>query len=479
MVSMTDHELLQAYATKGSQAAFTELVNRHLPLVWSAARRQMRDEHLTQDVAQQVFTLLASKAPELTTDIIVPGWLYRTTSHVAARVQRGESRRREREQFASTAMNEPPTDPAWMEVEPLLDEAMASLNDADRDAVILRYFENQSLREVGAALGSSEDAAQKRLTRAVEKLNAFFAHRGKTVTTAAFIAALAGSAIQPVPAGMAAIISATALSSVVLTATTATATATATLTTLQLMSAATLKPILITGAALAMSAVIVVQHNRTGQMRAQNDALQARIQQVETTSVAATEPPRPSPTTPANDPRETELLRLRGEVARLRAAEAELARLQELEQLRQADAQKQAATAAENKHRYDVQRIGAVDAFKHIGLQLRILVNRQKGADAFQADGTLKPDLIARTHPDFDLNKVEILVTDAQQLEELTEKTPDTIITRTRDPIPTPDGRFLRIYGLADGSAHQVSTEYPGQAFTGNWRLESIKPRAQ
>lgn len=197
MVSMTDHELLQAYATKGSQAAFTELVNRHLPLVWSAARRQMRDAHLTQDVAQQVFTLLASKAPELTPDTIVPGWLYRTTSHLAARAQRGESRRREREQFAITTMNEPPTDPAWMEVEPLLDEAMASLNDTDRDAVILRYFKNQSLREVGVALGSSEDAAQKRLTRAVEKLNAFFAHRGKTVTTGAFIAALAGGAIQP------------------------------------------------------------------------------------------------------------------------------------------------------------------------------------------------------------------------------------------------------------------------------------------
>jgi len=475
MVGMTDYELLQAYVAKGSQAAFSELVNRHLPLVWSAARRQMRDEHLTQDVAQQVFTLLAQKAVALGPHTIVPGWLYRTTSHVAARTQRGETRRREREQLATIAMNEPPNNPAWTEVEPLLDEAMASLNDTDRDAVILRYFKNQSLREVGAALGSSEDAAQKRLARAVEKLHTFFTHRGKTVTTGAFIAALAGGAIQPVPAGMAAIISTTALSGVVLTA----ATSTATLATVQLMSIAALKPILVTGAALVMSAVIVVQHNRSAQLRAENEALQAQVQNAQTAPAAPTEPPRPAPASPEDDLRQSELLRLRGEVARWRAVEAELARWKELDQQREAEAQKQAAANAEAKWQFDVQRISAVDAFKHIGLQLRILSNSQRAAEALQADGTLKPDLIARTHPNFDLSNVEMLVTDPEQLKELTDNTPDAIITRTREPIPTPDGRWLRVYGQADGAAVQFTLDNPNQGFTGNWRLERIKPPAQ
>ena len=467
---MTDHELLQTYAAKGSQAAFAELVDRHLPLVWSAARRQMRDEHLTQDVAQQVFTLLAQKAATLGPETLVPGWLYRTTSHVAARVQRGESRRRQREQLA-TAMNEPPTDPAWMDVEPLLDEAMASLNDTDRDAVILRYFKNQSLREVGLALGSSEDAAQKRLTRAVEKLHTYFTQRGKTVTTGAFIAALAGGAIQPVPAGMAAIISTTALSGAVLTV----ATSTATLTTA--MSIAALKPIVLASIGIAMSAVIIVQRQSAAQLRAENDALQAQVQTMQAPAAEPAAAPSPDRNAPEDDSRQSELLRLRGEVARLRAVEAELARRQTLDQHRDADAQKQAAASAEAKRQYDVQRISTVDAFKHIGLQLRILANSQRAADAFQVDGTLKPDLITRTHPGFDLSNVEMLVTNPEQLRELTDNTPDTIVTRTREPIPTPDGRWLRIYGLADGSAHQLSTENPEQGFTGNWRLERIKPR--
>jgi RNA polymerase sigma factor (sigma-70 family) len=471
---MTDHELLQAYTLEGSQAAFTELVERHLPLVWSTARRQVRDDHLTQDVAQQVFTLLARKAPDLGPEVIVPGWLYRTTSHLAARLQRGESRRREREHVATTAMNEPTANSAWMEVEPLLDEAMASLNDTDRDAVVLRYFKNQSLREVGAALGSSEDAAQKRLSRAVEKLHAFFSRRGKTVTAGAFVAALAGSAVHPAPAGLATVISTAALSGAAIT--TAAGTPTAALTTLKLMSAAALKPILITSAVLAVSTVIVVQNNRAGQLRNENEALQDRVRKAEATSAELAQQLQSASRDRDNDAARSELLRLRAEVSRLRAAEAELARQQQSAQQRQADVQRQGVSSVEEKRKYDEQRITTVDAFKHIGLQLRILANENRARAAYQADGTLRSDLIAQTHPGFDLAQVEILVTDPERLGELTDKFPETIVTRTRDPIPTPDGRWLRIYGCADGSAHQFTFDNPNQTFGGQWKLQRAEP---
>src|SRR5262245_35771040 len=200
MRRMTDHELLQAYATEGSQSAFTQLVERHLPLVWSAACRQMGDVHLAQDVAQQVFTVLAKKANALGSQIILSGWRYRATCHVAARTQRGELRRRQRERVAITVMNDAPSDSTWREIQSLLDEAMSTLGQRDRDAVVLRYFENKSLQEVGAALGSSEDAAQKRLGRAVEKLRAFYGKRGKAIATSSLVTAVTLGAIQPAPA---------------------------------------------------------------------------------------------------------------------------------------------------------------------------------------------------------------------------------------------------------------------------------------
>lgn len=363
-----------------------------------------------------------------------------------------------------------------MEVEPLLDEAINDLADLDRDAVVLRYFKNQSLREVGAALGSSEDAVQKRLSRAVEKLHAFFASRGKTVSTGAILTGLAGCAAQAVPSGMATCISGSVLSNIILSAST---TSTSTLASFHFISAVAMKPILITCAALAMSAVIVLQHHHAGQLKMQNEALLSRANDAESAAALPVGVGRVLPAVPENAPREAELLRLRGEVARLRAVEAELARRQELDRQQEAEARKQAAAAAETKLRFDVQRISTVDAFKQIGLQLRILVNDQKAEEAFQSDGILKANLIAKTHPDFDLGNVELLVKDAELLRELVDKDPQAIITRTRDPIPTPDGRWLRIYGNADGSAVQFTLDYPSQAFTDNWRLEAVKTRKQ
>jgi len=83
-----------------------------------------------------------------------------------------------------------------MDIAPFLDEAMAQLNETDRHALLLRFFEQRDLRQVGVALGSNEEAAKKRVTRAVEKLRALFVRRGVTLSAAGLAASLTTNAVQ-------------------------------------------------------------------------------------------------------------------------------------------------------------------------------------------------------------------------------------------------------------------------------------------
>src|SRR6266576_812567 len=100
----------------------------------------------------------------------------------------------------------------WRHIAPLRDTAVASLNEKDRQAIMLRFYEGRNLREVGAALGASEDAAEKRVSRAVERLREFFAKRGVTVGASGLVVVLSANAVQAAPAGLAVSIStATAL----------------------------------------------------------------------------------------------------------------------------------------------------------------------------------------------------------------------------------------------------------------------------
>src|SRR5882724_6794859 len=180
MTSTNDLDLLGEFTRHQSQDAFTALVQRHLNLVYCAALRRVRSPQLAEEVAQSVFTDLARSAARLKSDTILTAWLYQVTRRTAIDVVRREASRQLREQIA-TEMNATTAD--WTHIEPLLDEAMHALDDTDRAAVLLRYFENKSLREVGATLGTSEDAAQKRVTRAVERLREFFTKRGVAVGT--------------------------------------------------------------------------------------------------------------------------------------------------------------------------------------------------------------------------------------------------------------------------------------------------------
>jgi RNA polymerase sigma factor (sigma-70 family) len=205
MRDIPDGELLAQYTRTESEEAFAELVRRHIALVYSVALRHTDDPQHAQEITQAAFIILARKAASLGRRTVLSGWLYHTARLTAANFRRAEFRRvrREQEAFMQSTLEETPPDTVWRELAPLLDEAMARLGTTDRDAVVLRYFENKSLREVGAALGVEERAAQKRVSRALEKLRRFFTKRGVVSTTAIIGGAMAAHSVQAAPAAVA------------------------------------------------------------------------------------------------------------------------------------------------------------------------------------------------------------------------------------------------------------------------------------
>jgi RNA polymerase sigma factor (sigma-70 family) len=198
----TDLELLARYTRHHAEDAFAEIVRRYLDLVHSAALRQVRSAQLAEEVAQSTFVNLARNANRLAPGTILPAWLYQVTRREAIDVVRREARRQLREQTATemNAINATAAD--WTDIGPLLDEAMDALEETDRAALLLRYFENKSLREVGQTLGTSENAAQKRLSRAVDRLRQFFAKRGVSVGAGGLTVILSANAVQAAPAGL-------------------------------------------------------------------------------------------------------------------------------------------------------------------------------------------------------------------------------------------------------------------------------------
>jgi RNA polymerase sigma factor (sigma-70 family) len=203
---MTDYRtLLEDYVTNGSEQAFRELVARYVDLVYSTAVRLVNgDAHRAEDVAQTVFADLARLAGTLSKDVMLGGWLHRRTWHVATTLMRNERRRQHRERQAvemNTLQNCAET--GFEQIAPILDEAINHLGARDRMAVILRFFEHRDFRTVGEALGSNEDAAQKRISRAVEKLRSYFVRRGIVASSTVIASVISANAVQAAPAGLA------------------------------------------------------------------------------------------------------------------------------------------------------------------------------------------------------------------------------------------------------------------------------------
>lgn len=210
---MDDHELLRNYVQSRSQDAFRQLVERHLPMVYATARRMVHDAHLAEDVAQNVFTTIASKGATIHPPQAVGGWLYNTTRHLSMHVVRSEQRRREREQVA-VDMQFLNLNSDTDEIIELLEPAMAELEGEDGDAIMLRFMENRTFQEVGIELGISEDAARMRVNRALERLRSVFVRRGVTVSGIILGGILTGSS-GAVPSSLAATITATAFGTAV------------------------------------------------------------------------------------------------------------------------------------------------------------------------------------------------------------------------------------------------------------------------
>ncbi len=314
----SDLELLQSYARNKSEESFTALVNRHLNLVYSAALRQVRSPQLAQEVVQSAFIDLARQAQRLAPDTILTAWLYQVTRRTAINVVRREARRQIREQVASelTAMNA--TDNDWTHVEALLDEAMHALDETDRTAVLLRYFENKSLREVGQILGASDNAAQKRIGRAVERLREFFTRRGVAIGASGLVGAISANAVQAAPIGLAATISTLLVSGTTWSAT-ATITKAITMTTLQ-------KTCIAATLVVAAGTAIIFEAHKASTLQTQVQTLQNQqaplAEQIEQLQRERDEAARQLTALQVDNERlnqnTSELLKLRNEVAILR-----------------------------------------------------------------------------------------------------------------------------------------------------------------
>jgi RNA polymerase sigma factor (sigma-70 family) len=200
-----DSELLSRYASRGDEAAFAEVVRRQVSLVYSVALRVTNgNTTLAEDVSQTVFTDLARKAGPLSHHAALAGWLHTSARFAALKAIRGEQRRQAHEKEASTMQpitHSPEFD--WEQLRPILDQAVSRLREKDRAAVVLRFFQGLSHREVGEALGLNENTARKRVDHALEKLRAHFAKMGITVSSALLASTLSAHTTSPAPVGLA------------------------------------------------------------------------------------------------------------------------------------------------------------------------------------------------------------------------------------------------------------------------------------
>ncbi|HWC61887.1 MAG TPA: sigma-70 family RNA polymerase sigma factor [Verrucomicrobiae bacterium] len=314
-----DQQLLRDYVQHRSEAAFAELVRRHLDFVYSTAMRLVGNPQSAEDVAQGVFVALAQNAARLAEHPILSGWLHCTTRNLAAKSVRANVRRTTREQEAA-AMNEllAGSNALWDSLAPHLDEALGQLAATDRDVLLLRFFERKSAREMAQILGTSEEAAQKRLSRAVERLREFFSKRGIAIGTTGIVLAFSAHAVQAAPAGLATTISTSALvaGAAMPTSTTITATKVILMTTAQ-------KTLFGLAIAVALTSPLVTQFRAEAHVRDQQEALRrgadvlARLQ----TDNSHISPPAATLRN-ASDPQTEqwyEVLKLRGEITGLQS----------------------------------------------------------------------------------------------------------------------------------------------------------------
>lgn len=436
MQEISDTRLLEQFIREADDAAFGELVRRHCDLVWATAWRITGDPEASRDVTQTVFTLLARKASRLSSRVVVAGWLHRAARLEATQHLRRELRRSRRE---AVAMNEFESDAASAdsqravdELQPLLDEALADLRDEDRHAIVLRYLSGRSLMEVGNVLGGTEDAAQKRVRRALERLRGWFRRRGVTVGEGVVAAALAHAGAQAAPSGLAAAVSATAASS---------AAGVGSGVVLGFMNAK-----LGWGAlAVVATAGLVWQQVRVGRLEVENQDLRARI--LVASSSAPALAALPSAASRAEE-EHAELLRLRGEVARLRPQAAGQGADPDV-RVRQAEAR---TTALREEVLFRNRRAQLIESGKALAMAVHVFANSHSDrapaswkelTEAFREMGLMEED---RVPPELSGEIFEFL-----SISQYPDSSGATIWFREREPRRIPEA-VLRDEDLKPGT---------------------------
>jgi len=263
MKGLSDIELLEAYARQRSEDAFRELVQRHIDFIYSAAMRQLRNPHLAEEATQSAFIALAEKAVQLRHQTVIAGWLHRAAHFAALKLQRSEARRKRWEEEAAT-MNTYAESDVFQELAlPHVDSALAELSEIDRDAVVLRFLRQLSFHDVAQTLGTSEEAAKKRVSRALEKLRGLLARRGIAISVVALAAGLSQMPVTATPATLSSALASLALSTAVRSISIAT-------TILNLMRTTKMKLALIVGVAILAGSAALLWGHRLGNTVAAN-----------------------------------------------------------------------------------------------------------------------------------------------------------------------------------------------------------------
>lgn len=432
-----DAELLRDYAANRSEAAFTELVRRHIGMVYSAAFRQVNgDAHLAEDIAQLVFIDLSRKSARLARHTSLTGWLYTSVRYAAGTARRANQRRQQRECEAQ-AMNEPiqnqPVDTNWEMLRPILDEALHALGKEDRLAILLRFLEGKTLAEVGRGLGLNENAARKRVERALEKLRHFFARRGITVSAMVLAEALNSETMAAIPPSLAAAVTAASLA--------------ATPASLPLLTfmAITKSQIGAVAVAAAMTTAIIVQFQANAKLRQQNevlrqqtaqmDALRAENERLAQSRAVASQSP------PLGQDQLRELARLRGEAGRLRSQLAEAAKSQRADKERPAEQPQAEPEDASLEHQLAMVRLNSAK-----WLMLPMLEYAEEHQGVFPTNfGQITEKLKGINMLS---NQFEVLYQGNQN--DITNPA-NTVVVRETQGQQMSTGNWTRAYGFADG----------------------------
>jgi RNA polymerase sigma factor (sigma-70 family) len=456
-----DNELLALYARTRSEEAFAELVHRHVNLVYSVVLRRLNgDAHLARDASQAVFTDLARKASSLSHRTTLTGWLYTSAHFASSEIARNESRRRGREEkYMRETKSQTAIDPHWEELRPVLDEVMLQLKETDREAILLRYFENRPLAEVGAKLGLRENTARMRVERALEKLRALLAKRG-IATTSALVETISAHAVQLAPTNIAAALATASI----------TAAGTGTWALLKIMTATKLKLSFVTLVIAAGTTAFVVQHQAQNRLRAENEALHRQMTQWQTDNetllnrLATAHDSNPAP-----DRQLKELLRLRSEVGFLRQKTNELGRLEDHSRRTAGDSQASAETTPDEEQQRQISMAKMSD------VKLLVL-GEMIYADKYQGQLATNFNQIASyfTNAGQTLSGTNSFeLTYSGSLSGLTNPAA-VIMMRESQAWPTSSGQWAKSYGFMDGHA-EIHVQ-PSDNFDAFEQQHSIPP---